>query len=43
MLLKVKEGWDTVDLLWENNFVSLRTNIWIKAHFPLESPFCGFR
>ena len=33
MLLKVKEGWDAIDLLQEkNNFVSLLRNIWIKAH-----------
>ena len=32
MLLKVKEGWDAIDLLQEkNNFVRLLRNIWIKA------------
>ena len=40
MLLKVKGGWDAINLLQEkNNFTSLLRNIRIKAHFPLESPF----
>ena len=43
MLLKVKGGWDVIDLFRKgNNFMSLLRNIWIKAHFPLESLFRDF-
>ena len=44
MLLKVKRGCDAIDFLQEKitSFTSLLKNIWIKAHFPLESPFSDF-
>ena len=43
MLLKVKGGWDAIDLFaGKNNFKSVLRNIRIKAHFPLESLFRGF-
>ena len=43
MLLKTKTGWNAIELLQEkNNFVNLLRDIWIKAYFELENPFCDF-